>query len=277
MAQDPFEARHEAVLAKLIKVAQADDRIVAAWLQGSRADGSADPFSDIDFYVAISDEAYDSFNRLEFIEKATEVLVHAELPGNLGIVCLAQGPVKLDLLVEKASTVGQTKRPAAKMLIDKDDIESKLVTGWTPTREDVANGVDQLLRMTFQGASWPVRLLRRGQWMTHAYSELTLIHSVIVPLMLAPTDPRVFQRNPMTSERLLPKAEREEIDTLGRDVLTALASRSFEEAYSAHLRITDMLGRTGRAACETFDLEFPEAAEQEALRFYEREWPQEES
>lgn len=273
MAQDPIEARHETVLEKLIEVAEADDRVVAAWLQGSRADGSADPFSDIDFYIAISDEAYDSFNRLEFIEQAANVLVHAELPGNLGVVCLLEGPVKLDMLVEKASAVGQTKRPAAKMLIDKGNVESKLITGWTPTHEDVANGVDQLLRTTFQGASWPIRLLRRGQWMTHTYSEMTLIHSVIVPLMLAPSDPRVFQRNPMTRERLLPKAEREEIDTLARDVLTALASRSFEKAYSAHLRITDSLGRAGRGACERFDLEFPEAAEQEALRFYEREWP----
>ena len=273
MAQDPFEARHEAVLEKLIKVAQADDRIVAAWLQGSRADGSADPFSDIDLYIAISDEAYDSFDRLEFIEQAANVLVHAELPGKLGFVCLLEGPVKLDMLIEKASAVGQPKRPAAKMLIDKGNVESKLITGWTPTHEDVGSGVDQLLRMTFQGASWPVRLLRRGQWMTHTYSEMTLIHSVIVPLLLAPHDARTFHRNPMTLERLLPRAEREEVDTLAGDVLTALVSRSFEKAYSVHLRITDMLGRAGRAACETFDLEFPEAAEQEALRFYEREWP----
>lgn len=273
MAQDPIEARHQAVLEKLIEVAESDDRVVAAWLQGSRADGSADTFSDIDFYVAISDEAYDSFDRLEFIERAVHVLVHAELPGNLGIVCLAQGPVKLDLLVEKASDVGQTKRPAAKMLIDKDDIESKLVTGWTPTREDVEKGVDQLLRMTFQGASWPVRLLRRGQWMTHAYSELTLIHSVIVPLMLAPNDPRVFQRNPMTRERLLPKAEREEIDGLATQILDALAARSLPQAYEAHVAITTAMGKAGRAACERFGLEFPEAAEQEALRFYKREWP----
>ena len=274
MAQDPIEARHEAVLEKLIQVAEADDRVVAAWLQGSRADGSADPFSDIDFYIAISDEAFDSFDRIEFIEKATAVLVYAELPSNLGIVCLAQGPVKLDLLVEKASVVEQTKRPTVKMLVDKGNVESKLVTGWTPTREDVSKGVDQLLRMTFQGASWPIRLLRREQWMTHAYSEIVLIHTVILPLMLAPNDPRVLQRNPMTRERLLPKAEREEIDTLARDVLTALASRSFDEAYRAHLRITDTLSRVGRAACATFGLEFPEAAEREALQFYEREWPQ---
>jgi predicted nucleotidyltransferase len=276
MALDPIEARHAAVLQNLIEVAEADDRVVAAWLQGSRADGTADPFSDIDLYLAISDEAYESFDRIEFIERAARVLVHAELPGNLGVVCLVQGPVKLDLLVEKISAIGQMQRPAAKMLVDKDDVEAKLVTGWTPDRNDVANEVDRLLRMTYQGASWPIRLLRRGQWMTHAYSELTLIHNMIVPLLLAPNDLRAFQRNPMTRERLLSDAEREEIDALAKNVLALLAGRSPKKAYDAHLSITDMLGRAGRAACDAFDIEFPEAAEQEALQFYEREWPQEE-
>ena len=273
MALDPIEARHDAVLAKLIEATKADDRIVAAWLQGSRADGSADPFSDIDFYVALSDEAYESFDRIEFIEQAAHVLVHAELPGNLGVVCLLQGPVKLDLLVEQASVVGQMKRPAVKMLVDKGDLESKLVTGWTPSREDVAKEVDHLLRMTFQGSSWPVRLLRREQWMTHAYSEIVLIHNVILPLMLAPNDARVFERNPMTRERLLPPADREAIDVLAAQVLNALATRSLPRSYEAHIAISTALGRAGRAACEKFGLEFPEAAEQEALRFYEREWP----
>lgn len=273
MALDPIEARHGAVLAKLIVAAEADDRVVAAWLQGSRADSTADPFSDIDLYIALRDEAYESFDRLEFIERAAHILVHAELPGNLGVVCLLQGPVKLDLLVEKAAAVGQVNRPAVKMLVDKDDVESKLVTGWTPASEDVAKEVDQLLRFTFQGASWPVRLLRRGQWMTHAYSEIFLIHNVILPLLLAPNDPRVFQRNPMTRERLLLPADREAIDGLAAQVLNALASRSFPKSYEAHIAIAAALGRAGRAACEKFGLEFPAAAEREALRFYEREWP----
>ena len=273
MALDPIEARHEAVIEKLIQAAEADDRVVAAWLQGSRADGTADPFSDIDFYVALKDEAHDSFDRLEFIEQASQVLVHAELPGNLGVVCLLEGPVKLDLLVEQASTVEQSSRPAVKMLVDKDDVGSKLVTGWTPSREDVARQIDQLLRTTFQGASWPVRLLRRQQWMTHAYSEIYLIHNVILPLLLAPNDARVFHRNPMTRERLLPRTDREAIDSLATRVLQSLAARSLPRAYEAHIAVSTALGRAGRAACETFGLEFPEAAEQEALRFYEREWP----
>ena len=128
MALDPIEARHEAVLTKLIEAAEADERIVAAWLQGSRADGTADPFSDIDFYIALSDEAYLSFDGLDFIERAAHVLVHADLPANFGVVCLLEGPVKLDLVVEQTSGVGKMIRPAVKMLVDKDGVESKLVT-----------------------------------------------------------------------------------------------------------------------------------------------------
>jgi hypothetical protein len=109
--------------------------------------------------------------------------------------------------------------------------------------------------------------------MTHAFSELTLIHSVIVPLMLVQHDARAFHRNPMTRERLLSDEQRAEVDSLAREVLTALGARSPEASLRAHLRIVDAMGRVGRAACAAFDLEFPEAAEREARRFYEREWP----
>jgi hypothetical protein len=160
---------------------------------------------------------------------------------------------------------------ADRLLVDKAGV--KLKTGWEPTREDVARQVDSIIRVTLQGASWPVRLLRRGQWMTHAFSELTLIHSIIVPLMLVQHDARAFHRNPMTRERLLTDDERASVDLLAREVLTALAARSSQASLQAHLRISEAIGRVGRAACAAFGLEFPEAAEQEAHRFYLREWP----
>lgn len=268
---EPIAARHDAVIERLTEAVRADQRVVAAWLQGSRADGSADAFSDIDYYVAIEDEAFNSFDKLEFIGRAAQVLVHAELLGQFGVVCLLEGPVKLDFIVEKASTAPNTPRPAVNLLVNKAGVTLK--TGWEPSRADVARQLDLTIRMTLQGASWPVRLLRRGQWMTHAFSELTLIHSVIVPMMLAQHDARAFHRNPMTRERLLTDEQRAEVDSLAREVLTALAGRSLEASLQAHLRIHEAIGRAGRAACAAFGLEFPEAAAQEARRFYEREWP----
>lgn len=273
MEPEPIAARHEAVLEGLTEAAREDDRILAAWLQGSRADGTADQFSDIDFYIAISDEALEAFDKLAFIRQVAQVLVHFE-PPVLGLVaCLLEGPVKLDLTVEQASSLEERERPAVRVLLDKADIAPKLRTTWEPSEQEIARQVDALVRLTFQGATWPVRLLRRGQWMTHAYSELVLIHNVILPLMLVQHDRRAFHRNPMGRERLLPEAERQALDELASEVLRALASRSLAGAYRAHMRINDVLGSVGRSACAAFGLEYPEAAEREALRFYEREWP----
>ncbi len=270
-AVEPIAARHAAVIERLAEAARADARVVAAWLQGSRSDGSDDAFSDIDFYVAVEDEAHGSFDKLALIGQAAPVLVHAELLGGYGVVCLLEGPVKLDFIAEKASASPHIPRPAVKVLVDKAGIDFK--TGWEPSREEVARQVDSTIRTTLQGASWPVRLLRRGQWMTHAYSELTLIHNVIVPLMLVQHDARAFHRNPMTRERLLTDAERAAVDSLAQEVLTVLAARSPQASLDAHLRIADAIGRAGRGACAAYGLEFPEAAEAEARSFYEREWP----
>src|SRR6185295_18343811 len=167
-SSEPIAARHEALIQRLTAAARADERVVAAWLQGSRADGSADDFSDIDYYVAVEDQAFGSFDKLAFIGQAADVLVHAELFGGYGVVCLLEGPVKLDFIAEKASAAPNIPRPAVKLLVDKSGITLK--TGWEPPREDVARQIDSTIRTTLQGASWPVRLLRRGQWMTHAFS-----------------------------------------------------------------------------------------------------------
>ena len=273
MALDPIAARHEDVLARLTDAARADERIVAAWLQGSRADGSADAFSDLDYYVAIADEAYDTFDPLTFIEPVAPVLVYARPPGMPGVVCLLEGPVKLDFSAERRSQVAQPRRPAVRVLLDKEGVAAELKTGWAPSEADVAKIVDDMLRITFQGSMWPVRLLRRGQWMSHAFSELVLVHSTIVPLLLVVRDRRAFHRNQLTRERLLTDEERLEVDDVASELLRALAGRSLPAAQRAHLRILDLLGRAGRRACEDFGLEYPEAAEQEARRFYEREWP----
>ena len=268
---EPIAARHDAVIKSLTEAARADQRVLAAWLQGSRADGSADAFSDIDYYIAIEDEAFDSFDKLEFVSQVAQVLVHVDLFGQYGVACLLEGPVKLDFFVERASTAQHLPRPAVKLLVEKAPVMLK--SGWEPSRQDVAKQVDSIIRTTLQGASWPIRLLRRDQWMTHAFSELTLIHSVIVPLMLVQHDARAFHRNAMTRERLLTEEQRTEVDALAHDVLTALAARSPEASLQAHLRIVDVMGQAGRTACAAYELEFPEAAEREASRLYEREWP----
>ncbi len=272
MDAEPIAARHDAVIERLADAARRDERIVGAWLQGSRADGSEDLFSDIDFGVAVADKDFDSFDKLAFVSQAAEVLIHAEpFPGL--IACLLAGPAKLDFFVEPDSRVGGAPRPAVRVLVDKADVASRIKTGWQPDAASLARQVDTILRATFQGGMWPVRLLRREQWATFAFTEMSIIVGTIVPLMLVERDVRAFARNSISRERLLTADEHREIDVLSTDLVRASAEKSPASAYEAHLAIVGTLGRVGRSACATFGVEYPAGAETELLRFFEREWP----
>ena len=68
---------------------------------------------------AIDDEAFPSFNKLDFISQVGEVLVHVDLFGTYGVACLLEGPVKLDFFAERASIAPQLPRPAVKLLVEK--------------------------------------------------------------------------------------------------------------------------------------------------------------
>ena len=54
----PDARRHDDVVAGFIEACAADDRIVAAFLTGSRATGNADAYSDLDLGVITTDEAF---------------------------------------------------------------------------------------------------------------------------------------------------------------------------------------------------------------------------
>jgi predicted nucleotidyltransferase len=269
---EPIAARHEAVIASLTDAAQRDDRITGAWLQGSRADGSQDLYSDIDLYVSVADEHFDTFDKLAFVSQAARVLVYAE-PFPILAACLLEGPAKLDLFVERDSRIGDAPRPAVRMLVDKTDVASRIKTGWEPDAASLGHQVDSMLRATFQGGMWPVRLLRREQWATYAFTEMSIIVGTIVPLMLLERDPRAFARNSISRERLLTGEERREIDALSDDVLRACVERSAAGAYESHMAIVATLGRVGRAACAKYGVEYPSAGEAEVLSFFEQEWP----
>jgi predicted nucleotidyltransferase len=272
MDVEPIAARHDAVIDRLTDAARRDERITGAWLQGSRADGSEDLFSDIDFYVSVADEHFDAFDKLAFISQAASVLVYAE-PFPILAACLLEGPAKLDFFTERDSRIGDAKRPAVRILLDKTDVALRIKGGWEPDAASLARQVDTMLRATFQGGMWPVRLLRREQWATYAFTEMSIIVGTIMPLMLIERDTRAFARNSISRERLLTAEERLEIDALSDGVVRACAERSAAGAYEAHLAIVETLGRVGRSASATYRLEYPAAAEAEVLRFFEREWP----
>jgi len=65
---------HYVVMNRFVAACQADERVVAAFLGGSYARGAADAYSDLDFGLIISDEAYYNFtaSREAFLQQLGE-------------------------------------------------------------------------------------------------------------------------------------------------------------------------------------------------------------
>jgi predicted nucleotidyltransferase len=57
----PHAVHHERLLADLERHARGDERVRAAWLEGSFATGTADASSDLDLHLAVTDETFDGF------------------------------------------------------------------------------------------------------------------------------------------------------------------------------------------------------------------------
>jgi predicted nucleotidyltransferase len=279
MASHPFEFAREATLSALTEYAMAESRIAALWLQGSLAAGGADPFSDIDAYLAIGDDDYDAMwaDREAVLTRLGRPLAWATAaaPGMAAVHALMPGGVRLDLFFEKAASVDAAPRPAVKVLVDKAGIAERLKLGWEPSIPVVARSITTIIRMTRQGATWPLRVLGRGQWPTLAAMQLDLINRQIAQLLAVSHGAGNFYKNPNALAQLLTDDERAELADLTDAALKALAARDVAALKGVQLRIHDALVEAGRAACATLGVDYPiDAVSERAVRdLIEASWP----
>ena len=274
-----FETARDDVLVTLTSLARADPRIEALWLQGSLATGAADPFSDIDAYLAVTDAAFDEVwtERDAWLSRLGGVLASSDAttPGLKGVHALMFGGARLDLFFEKASAAPGMARPVAMPLVDKSGIASRLDLTWQAPVPLVGRIVQTIIRMTRQGATWPLRVLGRAQWPTLAMMELDLINGQVAQLMAVRHDPANFYRNAFSVQLLLTPEEREQLAQLTADALAALSARDAAALKIVHLRVLDALVAEGRGACAALGVDYPvgEAAEREVRELLERAWP----
>ena len=82
-----LQIRHreqETLLRRAVEVLQADQRVVAAWLFGSRGRHTPDALSDTDLWVAVEDEHIESFcqERQRYVTQLGQPVLLLEAPGN---------------------------------------------------------------------------------------------------------------------------------------------------------------------------------------------------
>jgi len=114
----------------------ADERIAAAWLEGSFASGTADAWSDVDLHVVVPDADWDGLvaGRLKLIARIRPLLgfVEATMPWGARLVSAnLSGPVRLDLFIEKLTALeAAPRREQPFVLFDHAGIGGKLKVAW---------------------------------------------------------------------------------------------------------------------------------------------------
>jgi predicted nucleotidyltransferase len=269
-------------LSTLIEEASAvlarDERIVAIWLQGSFAAGTADAWSDVDLHIAVRDEAWDAVFgvRHELLGGIRPLLGYVEMPLPWGAHLLSAtlaGPVRIDLFLEKLSLVGSAvRREQPVVLYDDAGVAGLLKVNWQPG-PFVRFQLEAALRMLFFGSGWPVRLVGRAEWGTMMHNATMLVYQFLVPAMIVQDDPDAYFRPPYHNERHLAPERRRVADGFVAEIAAAFAGGpppDFERLKSLHERLIGAVWRELRQACAQWSVEYPAQA-QEAMREYYRQ------
>jgi hypothetical protein len=125
-------------------VLEADERVRAAWLTGSLAEGRGDAQSDLDLRLAVAGEV----DWRELVDRISPTVLARKLPGpgpDVVVTCVTPEWVRFDLVIVS------TDRPAAsgamKTLLDKDGLTERLPPGPPPRAADGAFLAEEFLRV----------------------------------------------------------------------------------------------------------------------------------
>jgi hypothetical protein len=268
-------ARRGEMLDRAVATLSTDARFLAGWLEGSLADGSGDAYSDIDLHLAVVEAAWDEVwnSRLSVIERIAPILASLDIAGAFGVGCLMAGPVKLDVFFERESALVARPRIAVKRLWGAPEIYQRFRLGDDLGDAAIKRMLEFNLMGLLQGATWPVRILARGQMNTFLFNEILLVETAIVPLMLLEKDRRAFHRNMFTRAKLLPPEQREQCARLVERIETSVRNADRAAMRDVHIEIFRQICHLGSASFARYGLEFPPRVENEMIDFYKREWP----
>lgn len=271
----PFAVRRGELIERAVAIFSTDARYPAGWLEGSLADGAADSYSDIDLHLSVVESAWDEVwnGRRREIERVAPILASLDIMGVFGVGCLIEGPVKLDVFFEREGGLASRPRIAVKRLWGAPEIYERFKIGDDLGDAAIKHALESSVLGFLQGAAWPVRILARGQINTFLFSEILLVETAIVPLMLLETDRRAFHRNMFTRAKLLPAARRDECARLVDRIETSVRNDDRASMRDVHIEIHRKICELARAAFARYGLEFPPRVENEMAAFYTREWP----
>ena len=135
-----IQHNHQILINRFVAVCQADERVVAAFLGGSYARDATDAYSDIDFGLITTDEAYDDFfaGREAFVRLLGEpafLEVFNDYGFDIVFFTFPDG-AECELVLGRASTFNHIHVGPYKVLLDKKRILEGAVFPWPAVAQD---------------------------------------------------------------------------------------------------------------------------------------------
>lgn len=175
---------HQGVIDRFVTACQADERVVAAFLGGSYANGTADAYSDLDLYLIASDEAFEDFlaEREAFIRLLGEPLFLEDFGMPDLLLYIFSNGTEGELWIHRESHFHHKHTGPYRVLLDKKGI---LVDAAFPQQEvDQAKQVETLHQQVawfWHDLSHFIKAMGRGQ-LWFAYGELEVLRQICVNL-----------------------------------------------------------------------------------------------
>jgi len=185
-AEYPLPAHIQELLDRFVVACQTDDRVLAAFLVGSYATGTADAYSDLDLYLLTSDDAYEGFchGRAAFIEQLGTPLFleDFDIP-HMSFIIFPNG-AECELTIASEGQLNHIFNKPFRVLLDKKN----LTTGATlvgidyPSIDTQTEVLRRQINWFFHDLSHFIVAMGRQKWWW-AYGQLEILRGVCVNLV----------------------------------------------------------------------------------------------
>lgn len=182
----PLLLSHQSVLQRFTTLCQADRRIIAAFLGGSHARGTADAWSDLDLYLVTTDDAHADFlaSRHDFVSQLGPLLFLEDFDQPDMLFFIFANGLEGELGIGRESHFAGLTGGPAQVLLDKTGVlEGASFTLEPPSSEFQQERLRRLLNWFWHDLSHFITAVSRGQ-LWWAAGQLEVLRSCTARLTL---------------------------------------------------------------------------------------------
>jgi hypothetical protein len=236
----PLEPGYDALLARVVAVLEADERVRALWLAGSVGRGVADAGSDLDLVVTV--ESFDGFTDPE-VWAAVDPVITTPIPGLPGCFAFTtREGLRLDVVLETPADVAGSPYTQRVRVFDHDELELPGPEG-SPDGPDVERMQAIVTEFLRQAAIFPAAVVARRDWLL-GQSAVHFYRTMLYELYVESNQPLPVTGIKQWSSKLTARQ---------REALTGLVPPAAEReaVVTAMVAVAGAIVSDGRAALES--------------------------